>query len=293
MLAKAVPGVSGALLPSHSKPSDEDIAYDYGLIYQPELEHFAFYESGVFEGFLSLENLVAIYAQREEALMACEVCDFPSEANQISDSTGQTFLPLITAPKPSLADLTSDMPAMFVSPFQNALDYVEVLTLDTVRYDLGMMVEYPIIEDTAALSISSTNIEDSPEWGKQIGRYYIRLSIHKHYIGSCIGRDVNHLNFELQRLRWNGWRWVLEYTITNIHLAAWWQSGKPCFGYYESRYGYCRKWCSPVTWNNLYYAIAGALAIYIGYQLAYAFASLAAAPALGALIVIPGVPPPP
>lgn len=115
MLAKGVSGIGKALSPTYSQLSDDNITYDYELIHQPALERVAFYERGRVGGFLSLASLGVIYSQREEALMACEVCELPPEPNEISSAFAQSFLPLVAASSPSLADLTLDMPAMLVS----------------------------------------------------------------------------------------------------------------------------------------------------------------------------------
>jgi len=81
--------------------------------------------------------------------------------------------------------------------------------------------------------------------------------------------------------------------IFNLHIAGWWQGSTPCIGVYESASGWCHHTCTWNFWNAIYSMVLAASSIYVAYWVAQAIAAATATSAVGILVAIPGVPPPP
>ncbi len=125
-----------------------------------------------------------------------------------------------------------------------------------------------------------------PNIGGKIGPYYWRVSLEKHFIGGCIKKDVWHAGAMVKYHATNQ-------LIFNLHICGWWEGSRPCFGVYESRSRWCRKWCTWNVWRALYVLVLSAASLYVSYWIASALAAAIASAAVGVLIAIPGVPPPP
>ncbi len=101
----------------------------------------------------------------------------------------------------------------------------------------------------------------------------------QHYIGSCIKRDVKHINVVIGKKGVNG-------GIANLHIAAWTQSGRPCVGIYLTSMKnavFCWSRCAP-TYGDIVGGIASALiAAGIASTAAWALAYIIAPIITGAL----------
>lgn len=122
--------------------------------------------------------------------------------------------------------------------------------------------------------------------GGKIGRYYYRVSLEKGYIGGCIRRRVWHAGAMVKYQR-------SKRPFFDLHIAGWWHGGRPCFGVYESHSRWCRKWCTWNAWRVIYVLTLSVATLYVSYWVASALAAAIASSAVGVLIAIPGVPPPP
>lgn len=129
-------------------------------------------------------------------------------------------------------------------------------------------------------------LDIQPNVGGIIGPYYWRVSLEKHFVGGCIKRDVWHAGAMVKYH-------ATDQLIFNLHLCGWWEGSAPCFGVYESRSRWCRKWCTWNVWYALYALALSAALLYVSYWIASALAAAIASAAVGVLIAIPGVPPPP
>ncbi len=128
----------------------------------------------------------------------------------------------------------------------------------------------------------------APNWDYKtfVGDYFIRVSIEKHFLGSCIRRNVWHAGALVRHVPSNT-------MVFNLHVASWWDTWKPCFAVYESKRGFCWNVCRYPTWDAIVAIIYAAIAAGIVWWLAWAVAGAIATGVVGALTVIPGVPPPP
>lgn len=125
-----------------------------------------------------------------------------------------------------------------------------------------------------------------PNVGGKIGPYYWRVSLEKHFVGGCIRRNVWHAGAMVKYH-------ATDQLIFDLHLCGWWEGWRPCFGVYESRSRWCRKWCTWNVWRVLYVFALSAALLYVSYWVASALAAAIASASVGVLIAIPGVPPPP
>lgn len=116
--------------------------------------------------------------------------------------------------------------------------------------------------------------------------YFIRISLEKHYLGGCIKRDAWHAGVLVRHMPSNT-------MMFDLHVASWWEQWRPCFAVYESKASFCRNSCNYPTWSAVVVAIYTLLAAGLATWLAWVIASAVGAAVVGALIVIPGVPPPP
>lgn len=111
--------------------------------------------------------------------------------------------------------------------------------------------------------------------------YYVVVHTDRHYIGSCIGREVSHINFAITKKNFSG-------SIANLHVASWFQSGRVCVAVYataKNKPAFCKKICSP-TPRDIIGAIAAALiAMGVAASVAWAIAYIIGPIACGALLI--------
>jgi hypothetical protein len=82
-------------------------------------------------------------------------------------------------------------------------------------------------------------VDQALEFKGSIGTYFYRLSAEPGTIGGCINQvNVPHLGFLLKDR-------ITDRQIVNLHLASWIESGRRCFGVYNSATGWCKKICAP------------------------------------------------
>jgi hypothetical protein len=94
-----------------------------------------------------------------------------------------------------------------------------------------------IINESQTNSLSKT----TGDIKKRIGDYYVRLSLEKHFIGSCISRNVWHVGIMVSKYK------SKNIPLVNIHFCGWKQNGKICYGIYNSgsSKSFCWTKCSP------------------------------------------------
>jgi hypothetical protein len=132
-----------------------------------------------------------------------------------------------------------------------------------------------------------------PEWGygNRFGNYYIRGSIESGFIGGCVNRYVQHAGFLVHQL--NPLTGKMQQQLFDIHIAAWWDRGRACFAVYESKSRYCRNTCDYPSWDKIARYVNETLGRALPSWLAWTVAAAIGVAAVGALTIIPGVPPPP
>jgi hypothetical protein len=182
----------------------------------------------------------------------------------------------------------------FLDPMPTALLPILAHSINGIRdvaagYELpGLLLLRPGIDlerdDSRELSWEPASIE--PHAGGKIGPYYWRVSLEKHFVGGCIRKNTWHAG---ALVKYHS----TDKIIFNLHLCGWWKKGRPCFGAYESRSGWCRKSCTNNAWQALYSFVFAAALLYVSYWVASALAAAIATSAVGVLVAIPGVPPPP
>lgn len=64
-----------------------------------------------------------------------------------------------------------------------------------------------------------------------VGNYWCDVRWEYHYVGSCIQRNLWHLQLHIKNGQQN-------YDIFNLHMCVWWENG-PQFGAYNSANGWC------------------------------------------------------
>lgn len=128
----------------------------------------------------------------------------------------------------------------------------------------------------------------------RVGRYYIRFSVERHRLGSCIDRTVTHAGALVRDATIPG---KYAGVIVNVHVAAWIENGHPCLGVYGigpgGRRSWCRRYCNRLDMDAIYALVLSAIAVYLTLSVAQKIAVLIAAGTFGTLVAIPGVPPPP
>lgn len=155
-----------------------------------------------------------------------------------------------------------------------------------IPYSVGISV----IPNSIGDGTSQGEITPQAGFGGQIGNYYIRVSAESGFVGGCISRWVSHAGALVRQIDpRTGRSWIL----FDLHIASWWNGGSACFAVYESRSRYCRNTCNYPTWNGIFDRVRQAIAAGVPSWLAWTIASTIATAALGVLVVIPGVPPPP
>lgn len=125
----------------------------------------------------------------------------------------------------------------------------------------------------------------TPLIGGHIGNYYWRISLDYHPISApCIprGRRIRHINVMVKRKP--------NSVLFNAHLAGWREENRLCIGLYESRYRFCRNWCTPdnpwQVWYAVFILLLSLLLLYFVYQLAVALAAAMASAALPLLLAL-------
>lgn len=108
--------------------------------------------------------------------------------------------------------------------------------------------------------------------GGSVGNYYVRVSLEKHYIGGCIGRDVWHAGILIN----NNANPKPKKLSFDLHVASWKQNRDVCVGGYESKTGWCKKICAVDTWRSIRDIVYGVLIAYVSYSVAIAIAEFVA-----------------
>jgi hypothetical protein len=185
---------------------------------------------------------------------------------------------------PDLEPLLSEVPAPLQAIAQHPVHH---LRAREAEYALDLLVtpEAGYGEERVS-TVLGRRVELVSDLKGVLRGYFIRVSIEKHYLGGCIKRSAWHAGVLVRDLAGNK-------MLFDLHIGSWWEQWRPCFGVYESRRGFCRNVCDQPGWKALVAVVYAALATVLVAWLAMALASAIAAAALGVLIVIPGVPPPP
>lgn len=136
-------------------------------------------------------------------------------------------------------------------------------------------------------------VASKPEWGygNRFGNYYVRGSIETGLIRGCVNRNVKHAGFMVHQLDPRTGKMLQ--MLFDIHIAAWWDRGRACFAVYESKRGYCRNTCDYPSWDKIARHVNETLGRVLPTWLAWTVAAAIGVAAIGALTIIPGVPPPP
>lgn len=134
--------------------------------------------------------------------------------------------------------------------------------------------------------VAPNRVEPDWDFKTRIGPYFIRVGIEKHFLGSCIRRDVWHAGALVRDVPSNT-------MLFDLHIASWWEGWRPCFAVYESKTRFCWNTCQYPAWDAIVAIVYAAIAAGIVWWLAWPAAGAIATGAVGALTVIPGVPPPP
>lgn len=150
-------------------------------------------------------------------------------------------------------------------------------------------------EEVFPSSLGHFNGEDivKPEWGygNRFGNYYVRGSIETGLIRGCINRRVQHAGFMVHQLDPKTGK--MQQMLFDIHVASWWDRGRACFAVYESKSGFCRNTCDYPAWDKIARYVNETVGRVLPSWLAWTVAAAVGVAAVGALTIIPGVPPPP
>lgn len=111
--------------------------------------------------------------------------------------------------------------------------------------------------------------------------YSVVVHTDRHYIGSCISREVSHINFTLSKKGFSG-------SVANLHVAAWTQSGRICAAVYatgNNKPVFCKKICSPTPRDIIGGIAAALIAMGVATTAAWAIAYVIGPIACGALLI--------
>jgi len=133
---------------------------------------------------------------------------------------------------------------------------------------------FEVLEITADIAATSVPADSAPAAKEQVdikfgvGQYFVRVSWEWGFIG-CFQRAVNHLG---AMVSYKG----VKQPIVDLHLAAWTNGDRVCFGIYESASKFCWKDCTP-SWKEIRDTIAQTLIVAgVSYATAYIIANVLA-----------------
>ena len=141
-----------------------------------------------------------------------------------------------------------------------------------------------IIDSGLVASNPNGRIQSPNGWdvGGNVGNYYVRASLEKHYIGGCIGRNVWHAGILIN----NNANPKPKRLSFDLHVASWKQNRDVCVGGYESKSGWCKKICAVETWRSIRDIVAGVLVAYVTYSVAIAIAEFVASISLPLVLFV-------
>jgi|GEM_PF-2504307 len=106
-----------------------------------------------------------------------------------------------------------------------------------------------------ALSVAMANKADGGVKGLTFGKFHIGIQVDSTYLAGCVNRSFLHLKVMVTNDN-------MPANMIELHLLAWFESGKPCFAVMNTGfvgYGWCYKACVTNTKDGLKLGIKNGL----------------------------------